>query len=71
MKEAYDTLSDPQKKSHYDQFGHTDPNQGFGGAGGAGDFGGFSDIFDMFFGGNGADVAIRMRLAKEMIYNIR
>lgn len=53
VKEAYDTLSDPQKKSHYDQFGHTDPNQGFGGAGGAGDFGGFSDIFDMFFGGNG------------------
>ncbi|WP_059102671.1 molecular chaperone DnaJ [Shouchella shacheensis] len=53
VKEAYDTLSDPQKKTHYDQFGHTDPNQGFGGAGGAGDFGGFGDIFDMFFGGGG------------------
>jgi molecular chaperone DnaJ len=51
VKEAYETLSDPQKKAHYDQFGHTDPNQGFGGAGA--DFGGFGDIFDMFFGGGG------------------
>ncbi|MDG5786534.1 molecular chaperone DnaJ [Evansella sp. AB-P1] len=55
VKEAYDTLSDSQKRAHYDQFGHTDPNQfgGFGGGAGNGDFGGFSDIFDMFFGGGG------------------
>ncbi|SDN43820.1 molecular chaperone DnaJ [Alkalicoccus daliensis] len=52
VKDAYDTLSDSNKRAHYDQFGHADPNQGFGGAGG-GDFGGFSDIFDMFFGGGG------------------
>lgn len=52
VKEAYDTLGDSQKRAHYDQFGHTDPNQGFGGGGGA-DFGGFGDIFDMFFGGGG------------------
>ncbi|WEG14222.1 molecular chaperone DnaJ [Pullulanibacillus sp. KACC 23026] len=51
-KEAYETLSDDQKKAHYDQFGHTDPNQGFGGDADFG--GGFGDIFDMFFGGGGA-----------------
>lgn len=55
-KEAYETLSNDQKKAHYDQFGHTDPNQGFGGGGfGEADFGGgFGDIFDMFFGGGGS-----------------
>ena len=31
--EAYEVLSDDQKRAQYDQFGHTDPNQGFGGGG--------------------------------------
>ncbi|RFU71674.1 molecular chaperone DnaJ [Peribacillus saganii] len=53
IKEAYEVLSDDQKKAHYDQFGHTDPNQGFGGAGDFGGFGGFEDIFSTFFGGGG------------------
>ncbi|XEC96796.1 molecular chaperone DnaJ [Paenibacillus tarimensis] len=54
VKEAYDVLSDDQKRATYDRYGHVDPNQGFGGGGaGAGDFGGFGDIFDMFFGGGG------------------
>ncbi len=55
IAEAYDVLSDDQKKAHYDQFGHTDPNQGFGGFGGQdfGGFGGFEDIFSTFFGGGG------------------
>ncbi|KQY87386.1 MULTISPECIES: molecular chaperone DnaJ [Paenibacillus] len=53
VKEAYDVVSDSQKRAQYDQYGHIDPNQG--GFGGGGDFGGggFGDIFDMFFGGGG------------------
>ncbi|AGK54979.1 molecular chaperone DnaJ [Bacillus sp. 1NLA3E] len=54
VKEAYEILSDEQKRAHYDQFGHTDPNQGFGGSDfGGGGFGGFEDIFNTFFGGGG------------------
>jgi molecular chaperone DnaJ len=52
-KEAYDVLSDDQKKAQYDRFGHVDPSQGVGGGGGADFGGGFGDLFDMFFGGNG------------------
>ena len=56
VNEAYGVLSDPDKKSKYDRFGHAgvDPSAGFGGgAGGFGGFGGFEDIFDMFTGGGG------------------
>ena len=38
--EAYDVLSNPDKKARYDQFGHAGMEGGFGGAGGAGGFGG-------------------------------
>ncbi|MBS4209059.1 molecular chaperone DnaJ [Bacillus sp. FJAT-50079] len=57
VTEAYEVLSDEQKRAQYDQFGHAGP-QGFGGGGGFGGsdfggFGGFEDIFSTFFGGGG------------------
>lgn len=48
--EAYEVLSDEEKRKKYDQFGHAafDPNAGFSGGGGFGGFGGFSDLGDIF-----------------------
>ncbi|MFW6264817.1 MAG: molecular chaperone DnaJ [Bacillota bacterium] len=53
LSEAYEILSDPNKKARYDQYGHSGINDNdfnfddFA----SGGFGGFEDIFDMFFGG--------------------
>ena len=56
--EAYEVLSDEQKKARYDQYGHAgvDPNFGAGGGGFNGGFGDdfdLGDIFSSFFGGAG------------------
>ena len=59
VNEAYEVLSNPDKKAKYDRFGHAGVDPNFGAGAGAGDFGGFggfsdiSDIFEGFFGGFG------------------
>ena len=56
VRKAYDVISNPQKRSAYDQFGHAgveQGGQGFGGGNPFGNAGGFGDIFgDIFGGGN-------------------
>ncbi|BCL76221.1 chaperone protein DnaJ [Jeongeupia sp. HS-3] len=51
-KEAYEILSEPQKRAAYDQYGHAgvDPQAGMGGGFGGGGTGGFADAFSDIFG---------------------
>jgi len=64
VSEAYEILSDKEKRARYDQFGHAGVDPSYGGGAGAGGFGGFGgfdmgDIFGDIFGGFGGGFSSR------------
>ncbi len=74
IKEAYEILSDPQKRSAYDQFGHAgvDNSRGGGPARGGEGFGDvFGDVFgDIFGGGGGGRQRSSVQRGADLRYNL-
>ncbi len=74
-KEAYEVLSDAQKRAAYDQFGHAgiDPSMGAGrgfGAGGASFSDIFGDVFGDIFGGGRGGGGARVQRGADLRYNL-
>jgi len=73
INEAYQVLSDPQRRQAYDMFGAAGVGAGGFDAGATAGFGAFSDLFDAFFGGSAAGTVRRGRPAvgSDLRYDLR
>jgi len=73
-KEAYEVLSEPEKRAAYDQYGHAGVDQSAGMGGGGAGFGGFADAFgDIFgdiFGGGGNRSRSNVYRGADLRYNL-
>jgi len=72
-KEAYEVLTDAQKRAAYDQFGHAGVDPSMGGGGGARGAGGFGDIFEDVFGdifGGGRSSRTRAQRGADLRYDL-
>ncbi|NOQ36660.1 MAG: molecular chaperone DnaJ [Methylococcaceae bacterium] len=74
IKEAYEILSDPKKRSAFDQFGHAGVDPSMGGQGGYSGAEGFGDVFgDVFgdiFGGGGRQQRSSVQRGSDLRYNL-
>ncbi len=76
INEAFEVLSDGQKKAAYDQYGHAGVDPGMGGMGGAGGFAGgnfgdiFGDVFGDIFGAGGGRSRSSVQRGADLRYQL-